>query len=201
MRWYDVAIVGSATHAGTTPMAGRRDPMQTLAAALVRLYDEVHKEDADLRFTVGRALADPGVQNTVAQRIDLTIDLRHPAETVLDRFEERIREVFAEEAERRRTPVDVDCVWAEPALRFSDRCVDAVRGAAQRLGLGARDMISGAGHDSVYVARVAPASMIFIPCRDGLSHNEAEWAEPGWVEAGANVLLHAVLDLDLRFGA
>ncbi len=198
MRWLDLSILGAAAHAGTTPMDRRRDPMQTLSAALTRLFEEAPRVDADLRFTVGRVLADPGVQNTVPWRVEATIDLRHPDDAVLDAFEARIREILDEEAQARDTPAELDRIWSASALRFAERCVSAVRTAAESLGIGHRDMISGAGHDSVYVAGVAPAGMIFIPCRDGVSHNEAEWAEPRWVAAGANVLLHALLDVDAR---
>ncbi|HEX6143435.1 MAG TPA: M20/M25/M40 family metallo-hydrolase, partial [Geminicoccaceae bacterium] len=96
---------------------------------------------------------------------------------------------------RERTGLDnrLDCIWHSPPVEFDGACVDAVQAAADALGLSSIRMVSGAGHDAVYAARVVPTAMIFVPCRDGISHNEAEYASPEACEDGANVLLNAVL--------
>jgi beta-ureidopropionase / N-carbamoyl-L-amino-acid hydrolase len=89
----------------------------------------------------------------------------------------------------------VEQIWYFPPVAFDTACISAVRDAATAFGYGHRDIVSGPGHDSCYTARRVPTAMIFIPCRDGLSHNEEEWTEPAQVEAGANVLLRAAVQL------
>jgi N-carbamoyl-L-amino-acid hydrolase len=95
-----------------------------------------------------------------------------------------------------QVPMDLNEIWHSPAVAFDERCIEMVRGAAANLEYPSMEMVSGAGHDSVYIARVAPCSMIFIPCKDGLSHNEAEAVNEADVSAGCNVLMGAVLALD-----
>ncbi len=100
-----------------------------------------------------------------------------------------------------KVTVAIERVWNSPAVRFDEDCIDAVSRAAEAQGYAGRKIVSGAGHDSAYIARVAPTTMIFIPCEKGISHNELEKAEPEHVAAGANVLLQAVLDTDARLAA
>ena len=103
---------------------------------------------------------------------------------------------LAEVAVASKVGIRLEEIWHSPAIRFDDCVIDAVRSGAETTGLPAVEIVSGAGHDSVYVSRVAPTAMIFIPCLDGLSHNEAEYAAPDDITAGCNVLLNAVLSLD-----
>ena len=108
-------------------------------------------------------------------------------------MDERLRSIAAEEADRFGLGFSLHDEWRSPAIEFDDECVAAVQSAADLLGYSNKKMVSGAGHDSVYVSRVAPTGMIFVPCEDGLSHNEEENAKPEDLEAGCNVLLHAML--------
>ena len=126
-------------------------------------------------------------------RVDFTIDIRHPDARVLDEMHAELEHAFAEA--KRRTSLDnrLECIWHSPPVEFDPECVEAVQRAADQLGLSAKRMVSGAGHDAVYMARAVPTAMIFVPCKDGISHNEAEYASPEACEDGANVLLHAVL--------
>jgi N-carbamoyl-L-amino-acid hydrolase len=135
----------------------------------------------------------PNSRNVVPGRVVMSVDLRHPSDDALRTMDEDLRSAAAAIAAELRLECDVRQVDQFPSSRFDPRCIQAVRNAAEALGLTHRDMPSGAGHDAIYVARVAPTSMIFVPCKDGISHNEIEDARPEHLEAGANVLLHAVL--------
>ncbi|BAN48169.1 Zn-dependent hydrolase [Metapseudomonas resinovorans] len=193
IRWYDLTLTGQPVHAGPTPMTVRRDPFMGLAGILPRLYRLAEEHGPWARVTFGDIRAEPGSRNTVPERLVLAVDLRHPEQAVLDRLDAAFRAIVAEEAERLRLAADIREEWHSPAVAFDADCVAAVQGAVEQLGYSHMPMCSGAGHDSVYLSRVAPTSMIFVPCKGGISHNEAEDAAPADLEAGANVLLHAML--------
>jgi len=193
MRWYDMVLEGAACHAGPTPMEGRRDPFMQLPAVLTALYDMARKHAPWGRVTFGDIRAKPGVRNTVPERLIVSVDLRHPDESVLDEMDAAFRAIVSARCEAAGLIGSVREEWSSPAVAFAPECVDAVRGSVQMLGYSSMEMVSGAGHDAVYVSRVAPTGMIFVPCENGLSHNEAEYAKPEDLEAGCNVLLHAML--------
>lgn len=196
IRWFDVAISGLACHAGTMPMAMRRDPLNA-AARLAVAVDEIGRSEPGLSLsTIGIFEAWPGSRNTVPETVRLSVDLRHPQAAGLERLEAAFDAAAVAIAAATGTEIAVTAVWASPPVDFTPECVAAVRRAVATLGLCHQDIVSGAGHDSVYVARVAPTAMIFIPCEAGISHNEAENITCAQAEAGANVLLHAVLAHD-----
>lgn len=195
MRWYDLVIQGKEVHAGPTPMEDRHDPFRAASEIQYRLYELVGLRAPDSRLTFGDLSVKPGSRNTVPGEVSVSVDLRHPDEAVLQQMEDEFFELAAECCSRHRVSHRIDIVWQSPAVRFAQKCVEAVKRATQTLDLSACHMVSGAGHDSVYLSRVVPTGMIFIPCREGISHNEAEDAEPRHVEAGANVLLGAVVEL------
>jgi beta-ureidopropionase / N-carbamoyl-L-amino-acid hydrolase len=126
-------------------------------------------------------------------RVDLTIDLRHWDAAVLDGMVAALKAQIADIARRVGVAADLSPTADFPPLRFNESCVAAVRGSAERLGYSHRDIVSGAGHDAIFLAEVAPAGMIFVPCENGISHNEAENAKSEDLAAGASVLLHAAL--------
>jgi beta-ureidopropionase / N-carbamoyl-L-amino-acid hydrolase len=194
-RWYDAEVVGAEAHAGPTPMERRRDPLRSAAAMLEDIYEIAHAHSPDGRATIGEFQAYPGSRNTVPGRVHFTVDLRHPDGATMDAMDRKLAAVFerASARERGRTECRVQQIWYAPPVAFDPACIDAVRRAAARLGLPAREIVSGAGHDAVYMARVVPTAMIFVPCKDGISHNESEYASPEACADGANVLLHAVL--------
>jgi len=194
IRWYDVTFHGTPCHAGPTPMADRRDPVQALAWLCERLYSEVKAYSDDARMTCGDLRAEPGSRNTVPEKVVLALDLRHPKAEGLEHLHRTLYRLAEQVEEATGVTIDVREEWHSPPVHFDERCIEAVNSAAKDLGYSHRRMVSGAGHDSVYVSRVAPVSMIFVPCAGGLSHNEAESAEPDHLEAGGNVLLHAVLE-------
>lgn len=196
IRWMDVEISGLACHAGTTPMALRRDPLQA-AARLAAAVDGVGRSEPGVSLsTIGIFQAFPGSRNTVPETVRITVDLRHPRIDGLDRMEAAFRDAADTVASDLGVSVEITPVWSSNPVVFDPACVGAVRAAVERLGYSRQDIVSGAGHDSVYVSRVAPTGMIFIPCEDGISHNEAENITPAQAQAGADVLLHAVLAFD-----
>jgi len=148
----------------------------------------------DAVATVGELAVSPNSRNTIPGRVDFTVDLRHPETAMLDEMDAALRALCAETADAFGLELAIVQVADTPPVAFDAACVDAVRTTAGALGYGHRDIVSGAGHDAFHLAKVAPTGMIFIPCADGLSHNEAESATVGDLEAGCNVLLHAVLD-------
>jgi N-carbamoyl-L-amino-acid hydrolase len=194
-RWYDCAVLGAETHAGSAPMEGRRDALRAAAALLEEIYQIAHRHGPAGRATVGEFQAYPGSRNTVPGRVRFTVDLRHPDGGTMDAMDHSLRETF-ERAHGRaagRLEFHLEEIWYAPPVAFDPDCIDAVRQAAATLGLSAREIVSGAGHDAVYMARVVPTAMIFVPCKDGISHAEIEYASPEACADGANVLLHAVL--------
>ena len=190
--WLDVTLAGQACHAGPTPMESRRDPWRAAAPIIEGAYALAAELAPWGRTTIGDAKIRPGSRNTVPDRLVLSFDLRHPEPAQLDGMVGRFRALVAASAARARVDAVVDTVWHMPPTRFDPGLVDLVERSAAALGFRHERIVSGAGHDSLYVAKFAPTAMIFVPCRDGLSHNETEYAKPEDLEAGANVLLQAV---------
>ncbi|RWF10881.1 MAG: hydantoinase/carbamoylase family amidase, partial [Mesorhizobium sp.] len=192
-RWLEVAIEGAAGHAGTTGLAYRRDPMVAAAAAMHRLQQTIMPLDTSARLTVGRIAASPGSINAIPQDVVFTVDLRHPEPERLDAIEAEVRRVCTAEAEAQHCVTRIARSFDMPGAAFSSDMVKIIQQAANALQLPHRQMISGAFHDALFLARVAPAAMIFVPCRDGLSHNEAEYVEPAHAIDGARLLLLAAV--------
>jgi N-carbamoyl-L-amino-acid hydrolase len=192
-RWYEVNLTGQESHAGTTPMERRRDALLG-AARLIDMVNHIgitHLPSA--RATCGVIEAQPQSRNTVPGRVFLTVEFRHPDEAALKTMDETFRAQAARIASEIGLELDVAEIWYFPATPFSADCIAAVRDAARSRGYTHRDIISGAGHDALYMARVAPTAMIFVPCADGISHNEIEAASADDLAAGCQVLLDAML--------
>ncbi len=198
MRWYEVNVTGFESHAGSTPMPLRHDALYAAARMVAAVHTVAHAHAPDAVGTVGLLECRPNSRNVIPGSVFFSIDLRHPDDAVVAEMERRVRDEVDDIAGEARVHAVVERVWDLPAVHFDPACVDAVERAADALGHAARRIVSGAGHDSAYIARVAPTAMVFVPCEKGLSHNEAERAEPEHVAAGANVLLRAVLETDQR---
>lgn len=197
-RWYDVVLTGMEAHAGPTPMALRRDALLA-ASELVGTVNRIALDHGPHgRGTVGCLSVHPDSRNVIPGKVSMTVDLRAADDAVLGKMDAALRAACAALAERTGVAAHVEQVVYFPPQPFEARLVQAVRDGAARLGLPAMEVVSGAGHDAVYLARVAPTAMIFVPCKDGISHNEIEDARPEHLEAGANVLLHAMLDAARR---
>ncbi len=190
--WLDIRVQGTAAHAGTTPMARRRDALFGVGRMLAALED-LASRFGDGLVTVGQLEVARSSRNTIAGDVHFTLDLRHPQDQTLAAMEAAARECLAAVADERGLSLDVQRHWLSPATPFAADCVAAVRNAVQALGYSYRDIISGAGHDAIHLARHCPTAMIFIPCAGGLSHNEAESATFEDVRRGADVLFNAVL--------
>src|SRR5882672_9022323 len=195
MRWYEATVIGQDTHAGTTPMARRHDALLG-AARLVEAVNAAARKAPTAVGTVGLLEVKPGAPNVVPGEVFFMIDMRDPDPAVLDRMDNEIAATAKTIGAELGLQIAIKNVWTQPPQRFDAGCIAAVRAAAKVSGYSNRDMISGAGHDAAYIARVAPAAMIFVPCKDGVSHNEAESSSKEQCAAGAQVLLQAVLDYD-----
>jgi N-carbamoyl-L-amino-acid hydrolase len=196
MRWYDLTVHGSASHAGTTPMPMRRNALAAAAEIIVGINGLPDEIGEGALTTTGIIQAHPGSRNVVPDHVFATVDLRHTNVEGLDRMETRLESLVSQVCSRHNVSGDLEPFWDSPPMEFHTDCVRAVRESALAGEHPLREITSGAGHDAVYVSRVAPAAMIFIPCKDGISHNETESAEPAHVSAGASVLLGAVLSRD-----
>ncbi|HEY0121005.1 MAG TPA: Zn-dependent hydrolase [Rhizobium sp.] len=193
-RWLTVTFSGSAGHAGTTSLAYRRDPMVAATAALNRLQMSVMPHDDDARLTVGRFSAYPGSINAIPDRVTFTVDIRHPDAASLSAIDASVCAACEEAALLQRCGVEIATSFDMPPGSFSKVMTDRIEAAARVLELPYKRMISGAFHDALFVARIAPAAMIFVPCRDGISHNEAEYVEPVDAINGARLLLEATME-------
>ena len=193
-RWFEVTLTGFESHAGSTPMPRRKDALLG-AARIVELVNRLGLSHAPLAMaTCGMLNPYPNSRNVIPGRVFLTCEFRHPDAGVLDVMDAALREGIAGVTATIGLDVDVKKVFDYPPVPFDKGCIDAVRRGAERFGYSHRDIVSGAGHDACYISRVAPTSMIFTPCVDGVSHNEAEDIKPEWATAGAQVLMHAVLE-------
>jgi N-carbamoyl-L-amino-acid hydrolase len=191
-RWYDVTVQGMEAHAGPTPMRLRRDALQPAAALMQRVVAIAMDEQPDGRGTVGQVSVFPNSRNVIPGRVRFTVDFRHADAAALARMDARLREAAAA-LQRPGIEIEVQQVVEYTPTAFDTGLAALVREGARQGGHSHQDIVSGAGHDAVYVARTAPAAMIFVPCKDGISHNEIEDARPEHLAAGADVLLHAML--------
>lgn len=194
-RWYDVVVTGQEAHAGPTPMALRRDALMEATSLMQKVRQIAMAEQPDARGTVGYVNVHPNSRNVIPGRVTFTVDFRHAHDEGLMRMDEAFRKTVAGLEANGQVDVSIKEVVYFPPARFATKLVDAVRDGARTLGHVPLDIVSGAGHDAVYVARVAPTAMIFIPCKDGISHNEIEEAKPEHIGLGAEVLLKAMLDV------
>ncbi len=193
IRWYDCTVTGMEAHAGPTPMALRRDALQVAASLMQEVVAIALHHAPHGRGTVGMVQVHPNSRNVIPGRVKFSIDLRNATDALVDQMDADIRAAVKQHADESGLPIAIEQVSHYPAQPFHADCVQAVADAAKKLGYSNMPVVSGAGHDAVYMARLAPAGMIFIPCKDGISHNEIEDAKPEHITAGCNVLLHAML--------
>ena len=193
-RWYEITVTGQEAHAGPTPMPRRRDALVGAARMIDAVNKIGHAHAPHACATVGFVQVSPNSRNTIPGQVFFTVDFRHPQDDVLSAMDRELRAACAEAAASQRLETAVEEFWYFPPTPFDPRLVDAVREAARAQGYPHQDIVSGAGHDAVYMARVAPSAMIFVPCVGGISHNEIEAALPDDLTAGCNVLLNALLE-------
>ncbi|HYA72351.1 MAG TPA: Zn-dependent hydrolase, partial [Roseiarcus sp.] len=193
-RWYEIRLTGFESHAGSTPMPRRKDALLG-AARIVELVNAIGLSKAPLGVsTVGMLNPYPNSRNVIPGEVFMTCEFRHPIDSTLSEMNAALHEGVKAIAEKIGLTYDLKQVFYYAPVAFNEECVGAVRRAAEHFGYSHRDIVSGAGHDACYLARVAPTSMVFTPCVDGVSHNESEDIKQEWSTAGANVLMHAVLE-------
>ena len=198
VRWFELAITGRESHAGTTPMPRRADAFAACARIAVELRGIAAAHAPMAVATIGRVEVEPNSPNVIPGAVRMTVDLRHHADAALSVMEDTLRATIERIGREERVEIATRKLHDIAAVTFHSDCVAAVRAAAEALGHAHRDIISGAGHDAVHLARIVPTAMIFVPCKDGLSHNESESATLLDCAAGAQVLLEAALALDAK---
>ena len=191
--WYDLVAIGQDSHAGTTPPSARKDAL-VCAARVIDLVDRLMRARGEEgRGTVGQLLVFPNSRNVVPGEVRFSAEFRHPDDAEVEVLDAEFPPAVRAIARACGATLELTTLFKIPAQPFDASCVDLVRRGAAKLGYTTREIVSGAGHDAVYVARHVPTAMIFTPCKDGLSHNEAESIEPEEAEAGCQVLFEAVV--------
>ncbi len=193
-RWFDVTVTGQEAHAGPTPMAVRRDAL----VGASRMVDLVNRIGLDNQpnacATVGHLVVRPNSRNTIPGQVHFTVDMRHPDDAVLIKMKAELEKGAVEISDGIGLDLDLEEIWYQPPIHFDADCVAAVAKGAEAAGHSAMQIVSGAGHDACHISTLAPTGMIFVPCEDGISHNEIEAATAEDCAAGCNVLLHAIVD-------
>ena len=191
--WYDGKITGFESHAGSTPMPLRRDALATLSEIVLAMEAIARKHGPKAVGTIGEAVIANPSRNVIPGEVAFTVDCRSADAAIMDALDRDLRAAVTEIAARRKVEVALDLVWRKAPTHFDSRLVDAVEAAAKNLGYTHRRITSGAGHDACNLNTVMPAAMVFVPCKDGISHNELEDATQPDCAAGTNVLMHTVL--------
>ncbi|MCO8588496.1 Zn-dependent hydrolase [Burkholderia multivorans] len=190
----DVTVTGFESHAGTTPMSVRKDAMGAAAAMIAAIVEHGHVFDADARVTVGHLACQPNSPSTIPGQVRFSVDVRHPSRSALQRLVADIGAICTQRTALRGTHVDVQRIAEYDPIAFDAACIERVRQATIAAGYPYLEMFSGAGHDAVNLSYVAPSAMVFVPCKAGLSHNEAEDADPVHLAQGASVLANLLVD-------
>ena len=194
IRWFDCTVTGMEAHAGPTPMALRKDALQVATHIMQETVASALRHAPHGRGTVGMVHIHPNSRNVIPGEVKFSIDLRNSTDALVDQMADEVKAFAARTAKQTGLQIKIELVSTYSAIGFHQDCIDAVARATNKLGYSNMPVVSGAGHDAVYMAKLAPSGMIFIPCKDGISHNEIEDAQPEHIEAGCNVLLHAMLE-------
>jgi len=193
LRWFNIEVFGKTDHAGTTPLAMRKDAVRDAINIINALRELTRDPDDVTRFTVGRMLVTPNSPNSVASHVLFSVDIRHTDRAVIDRLGKLVEPTARAALEQ--CTMSITSTLHDDPCQFDRDVVAAVEQAAEALSIPSMRITSGASHDANYMARVCPGGMIFVPCAGGVSHNEAEDAKPGDLAAGARVLTAALLNL------
>jgi N-carbamoyl-L-amino-acid hydrolase len=194
LSWYDCTVSGMEAHAGPTPMHLRKDALQVSTTIMQEVVAIANRYPPYGRGTVGMVQVFPNSRNVIPGQVKFSIDLRNVNDELLNTMHGELLAFIDGVRAKTGLGIEIERVSYYPPCPFHPDCVGAVRKATEKLGYSTMDVVSGAGHDAIYTARVAPSGMIFVPCKDGISHNEIEDAKSEHLEAGCNVLLHAMLE-------
>ena len=192
--WLEFTLKGKEAHTGSTPMTMRVNA----GLAMARVFEMVQRVAMDNQpgavGGVGQVKFSPNSRNVLPGTVIFTVDIRSPDQAKLDGMRKAVESEAARIAKELGVGCSVEAVGHFDPVTFDRTLVGRVRSAAEKLGYSHMNIVSGAGHDACWAAKVAPATMVMCPCVDGLSHNEAEDISKEWAEAGANVLFHAVVE-------
>jgi beta-ureidopropionase / N-carbamoyl-L-amino-acid hydrolase len=194
IRWFDCTVTGMEAHAGPTPMALRKDALQVATHLMQEVVASALRHKPHGRGTVGMVQVFPNSRNVIPGQVKFSMDLRNSTDALVDQMVTEVKAYAAKLSADTGLKIEIEMVSSYSAIGFHADCIDAVARGAKKLGYSNMPVVSGAGHDAVYMARLASSGMIFIPCKDGISHNEIEDAKPEHITAGCNVLLHAMLE-------
>ncbi len=194
--WFDLVIDGQPAHAGTTPMPLRHDPLFAFSEFAKQAETMVMDYNPLANITIGKVHSSNRSYNTIMKRISATVDIRHFEASGLEHIKNRMHAILQNICQERGVTYELSDVWYSPPQPFYPQYIDMVRESAKELGYSHQDIISGAGHDAISLAKVCPTTMIFIPCLNGISHNPAEYASPEQLEKGTMVLLKTIIKID-----
>jgi N-carbamoyl-L-amino-acid hydrolase len=173
-------------------MTDRRDALLAAARVVLRANELAHELGG--LVTVGRLDVKPNSRAVVPGEVTLIVDIRDPDDAKIDAIDAAVRDSIRSIAADAGVDAEAGIAVEYPAVTFDTECGEAIRRACEKLGLRSATVVSGAAHDAMSIARIAPSQLVFIPCRDGVSHNPAEYASPDQVGAGCDAVLHAVLE-------
>ena len=194
LRWTQVTITGKDAHTGSTPMPMRKNAGLAMARILEKVDEIAWSHAPHAVGAAGHIDVYPNSRNVIPGKAVFTVDFRSPELDVIMDMVNRLRVAAEDIVQEMGLQVEFETVGGFDPVEFDADCVAAVRNAAERLGYSHTNIISGAGHDACWINKVAPTAMVMCPCVDGLSHNEAEEISKDWAAAGADVLLHAVVE-------
>ena len=194
LSWLEITLIGKESHTGSTPMPTRVNAGLGMAR-ITQLVDEIaHNYEPNAVGAIGQCDIYPNSRNIIPGKAVFTVDFRHPEKSIITSMEEQLRLGAEKIAKEIGLTLEIESVGGFDPVTFDPDCVAMIRASAEKLGYGYRDLVSGAGHDACWINKVAPTAMVMCPCVGGLSHNEAEEITQKWASAGADVLLHSVLD-------
>ncbi len=194
LSWTQITITGKDSHTGSTPMPMRKNAGLGMARILEKVDEIAWSHAPHAVGAAGHIDVSPNSRNVIPGKAVFTVDFRSPDLSVIEDMEQRLRVEGQKIADAMGLGIEFEKVGGFDPVDFDQTCVTAVRSAAERLGYSHMDLISGAGHDACWINQVAPTAMVMCPCVDGLSHNEAEEISKEWATAGADVLMHAVVE-------
>jgi len=193
LHWYDVYLEGEANQVGPTPMEGRKDALCAAAEMILAVNTLPDRMKGNMVATVGEIQNYPNSRNIIPDKVHFTVDIRSWDDDHALKAWDLLKKDFTEIAGRRHTPIRIEETWRVAHAPFNEKLVQRVLDTAKELGYSHLHMVSGAGHDASYMNQVCPTAMIFVPSIGGRSHVEVENTKWEDCEAGANVLLHALL--------
>ncbi|MFB2550088.1 Zn-dependent hydrolase [Ensifer soli] len=194
LTWLEVTLTGKEAHTGSTPMPRRVNAGLGMARIIDRVHDIAWRYPPFAVGAVGNMTVHPNSRNIIPGKAVFVVDFRHPEKEIIAAMAAALEVEGRKIAAELGLGIEIREIGGFAPVAFDETCVSAVRGAAERLGYSHRDIVSGAGHDACWINGIAPTAMIFCPCVDGLSHNEAEEISKEWAGAGADVLFHAVVE-------